>query len=159
MYLAGTVAIPSLPAKALLTFEKQGNGRDGFFLVRAEQNLSAKVTISRTFFAEDVRAIFEPNKKCDKDGTWTAGAEAVTALIKVHLGEKGFSGVIYVREDAQSLIETKAGLSAAESAEYYPPMPQERSANHYDLRRIGCLHDECCDYPPVEPPVEMPGGC
>lgn len=149
MYLAGTVAIPAAPAKATVTVEQSGSGREGFFLVKAEQCLSAKVTVSRTFFQDDVRAIYIAADKSNKSKGWTAGKAAVNGLLKKHLGENGFDGVLHVREDAQSLLETKAGLTASENAEYYPPMPQERSSvGHYNLKRTGCLQDECCDYPP-----------
>lgn len=146
MYLAGTIAIPAQPAKAKIAVEQQGSGRDGFYLVKAVQCVSAKVTVTRTFFQDDVKAVYA-------NGDWTAGESDVNRLLKEKLGERPFDGVLYVREDAQSLLETKAGLTAAENAEYYPPMPQERSTKHYNLSRgrTGCLHDECCDYPPDPP--------
>ncbi len=157
MHLAGTVSIPPrLPGVAHLTFETSGKAFSQITLAKATQDVSAKVTMTRTFFLDDVKAIFVPAKgeSCDlKNGEWHAGAKAVEKKIEGSVDKDGFHGVIFVREDAQSLLETKAGLTAAENAEYYPPLPEDRSVNQYNLRKVGCLHDEGCDFP--EPP---PGG-
>ena len=157
MYLAGTVSVPPrLPDVAHLTFETSGKAFSQITLVKATQEVSAKVTVTRTFFLEDVKAIFVPEKgKCGdlKNGKWHTGTKAIGKEIESSVDKEGFDGVIFVSEDAQSLLETKAGLTAAENAEYYPPLPEDRSVNHYNLKKVGCLHDECCDFP--DPP---PGG-
>lgn len=149
LFLAGTVSIPpSLPGKASVTVKVQGPIDSQWFLVKATQEVSQQVSISRTFMGHDVKAIFVPTagKKCNlKNGTWTLGPDVRAFLDSKQ--ENGFQGVLFVTENAQSLLETKAGLTAAENAEYYPPMPQDRSNSHYNLKRVGCGQDECCDFP------------
>lgn len=151
MYLAGTVTVPPrLPGVSQLTFEVSGKAFSQITLVKATQEISPKVTITRTFFLEDVKAIFVPDagQRCDlKNGQWFAGPKAVSGKVEQFVGKDGFDGVIFVREDAQSLLETKAGLTAAENAEYYPPLPEDRSVSNYNLKKVGCLHDECDDFP------------
>ncbi len=62
MYLAGTVTVPPrLPGVSQLTFEVSGKAFNQITLVKATQEISPKVTITRTFFLEDVKAIFVPD--------------------------------------------------------------------------------------------------
>jgi hypothetical protein len=49
------------------------------------------------------------------------------------LDKEPVKGIVYVRENASSMLELQAGLTAAESAEYYPPLPDDRSVNHYNM--------------------------
>ncbi|MEZ6130237.1 MAG: hypothetical protein R3C59_16250 [Planctomycetaceae bacterium] len=150
MYLAGTVSVPArLPGLAALTFESIGKVNP-VTLVKARQDLSVHVTVTRTFFLEDIKVLWKPNAGCSgdlKNGKWFAGKKAINEEIEKQIGTDGFDGIVFVREDAQSLLETKSGLTAAENAEYFPPMPQDLSVNSYNLKKVGCLHDECCDYP------------
>lgn len=150
MFLAGTISIPpSLPAKATVTLKLQGAINEQYFLVKATQEVSQRVSISRTFFGNDVKAIFIPTcgRKCDlRNGEWILGPADIMRYFEAKL-TTGFKGVLFVTENAQSLLETKAGLTASENAEYYPPMPQDRSNSHYNLKRVGCGQDECCDFP------------
>lgn len=151
MYLSGTISIPpSQPAVAAITVESKGPFNKQILLVKATQEVSQRVSVSRTFFSKDVKAIFIPTA-CGKfdfqNGEWHLGTVEVGELIVKHLETSGFEGVLFVTENAQSLLETKAGLTASENAEYYPPMPQDRSHNNYDLKRVGCGQDECCDFP------------
>ena len=149
MYLAGTIAFPPKhQGPASVTVFTEGQRAASVTLIKVEQELSHGVSISRTFFADDVKAIFEPKASADStDGTWHAGAGKVSRFIEDKLaaastknGSQSFTAEIYVREDASSLLETKAGMTAAECAEYYPPMPQERAAvSHYIVENTGCL--------------------
>ncbi len=151
MYLAGTISIPpSLPAKAAITVHSKGPFNKQILLLKATQEISQQVSVARTFFSKDVKAIFIPQgNRCDlQNGEWHLGTVEVGDFIIQHLKSDGFEGVLFVTENAQSLLETKAGLTAAENAEYYPPMPQDRARNDYDLKRVGCNQDECCDFPP-----------
>ena len=140
MYLSGTVSIPpQFPGLAEISFSFEGAKADEL-LVDAVVVVSPKLTIKRSFFVADVSGIFEPNDpNCVdlKDGTWCVGANvkanARTLASSDACNGKTIKGILYVREHAQSLLEVHAGLTAAESAEYYPPLPDDRSVNHYEM--------------------------
>lgn len=140
MYLSGTVSIPpQFPQLAEISFAYEGAKSDEL-VVEAVVVVSPKLTIKRSFFVDDVCGIFEPNDpNCVdlKDGSWFAGANVKTKARSHASGDPGerkkIRGILYVREHAQSLLEVHAGLTAAESAEYYPPLPDDRSVNHYEM--------------------------
>lgn len=143
MTLAGTISIPPLkPNLANISFVME----DGCILVVATEDLSPKLQITRTFFAEDVKAIcFTKSFKSAKDldsGKWLL-AEQVYSTGKKDVGKKPKSGILFVTESAQSQLEVQAGLTAAESAEYFPPLPDDRSVNHYAMDKggVGCGPD------------------
>lgn len=138
MYLSGTVSIPpKLPDVADISFDRIG----GKLVAKATQKVSAKLVITRTFLIEDVASLFVPNKPdaVDMDqGTWMEDA-VLRGFAQHSVGKPPEKGIVFVREHAQSILEMKAGLTAAESAEYYPPLPDDRSVNHYDIPdRPGC---------------------
>lgn len=143
MYLSGTVQFPpKFPELALVTYKSTSNSDTGSSLLQvvAEQRISPKVSITRTFFIEDVSAVFYPHAAAVakrepvdyQNGTWFVGddvqreAESNT--------DDPMQAIIFVKENAKSLLEVEAGLTAAESAEYYPPLPTDRSQNHYHFR-------------------------
>jgi hypothetical protein len=136
MYLSGTVSIPPrFPDVADITFRSVMSGKKTRTLVVATQMISAKVTIKRTFFVEDVTCIFLPTDCSAVDlqcGEWVDGDE-VGLKARACVDQDAIQGILYVREHAQSLLEVQAGLTAAESAEYYPPLPDDRSVNHYRM--------------------------
>lgn len=151
MCLAGTISIPpSLSQKATVTVESKGELGQQILLLKATQEMSQRVSVTRTFFSKDVKAIFVPTagRACDlKTGQWYLGTVEVAAFVVKQRQFAGFEGVLFVAENAQSLLETKAGLTASENAEYYPPLPQDCSGGHYNLKKVGCGQDECCDFP------------
>jgi len=132
MYLSGTVTIPPrLPDVAEIAFRSLGK-KD---VVIATQKISPKLIIKRTFFLADVTAIFLPTSfdAVDlTDGEWLEG-KTLVGRADASLDKEAVKGIVYVRENAQSILELQAGLTAAESAEYYPPLPEDRSVNHYDM--------------------------
>lgn len=139
MYLSGTVSIPPhFPELAEISFGFGGKTSPQF-LVEATVDVSSKLTIKRTFFVDDVTCIFEPDDSTHVDlkkGKWYAGPH-VEALASTNANRGAIQGILYVRENAQSLLEVQAGLTAAESAEYYLPLPDDRSVNHYEMGK-GC---------------------
>lgn len=139
MLLSGTVSIPPrFPDIAEISFSRN-EGENGHFFVTATQPLSPKVTIKRTFFAQDVMSFFvphDPNQVDFKKGTWLEGQVLSDMLLDL-LDEPATKGIIYVREHAQSILEMEAGLTAAESAQYYPPLPEDRSVDHYCMNSRG----------------------
>lgn len=141
MYLSGTVSIPArFPDVADISYSRN-EGEGGPFFVTATQQLSRKVVIRRTFFAQDVMSLFIPHNAQQVDfeqGTWLEGAALAEKLSNL-LGKTSTKGIIYVREFAQSILEMEAGLTAAESAQYYPPLPEDRSVDHYDMSSKGAF--------------------
>ena len=71
-----------------------------------------------------------------ENGVWFEGKVLEDKLSDL-LDTGVLNGIIYVREHAQSLLEVEAGMTAAESAEYYPPLPDDRSVNHYNMSLPG----------------------
>jgi hypothetical protein len=139
MLLAGTIPFPTIfPELGLLTYSESGIDLPGPAqgrkkpTVTVEQLLSPRLTIWRIFFAEDVAAVFLPEDEKQvrlADGEWLLGGE-IKALKKSGPAR----GIVYVRETAPVLLHMQVGMTAAESAEYYPPLPDDRSINHYRLR-------------------------
>lgn len=136
MYLAGTVSLPPrFPDIAEISFSSDDSTRGPIFITATER-LSPKVMIKRTFFAQDVMSLFLPNDVSQvdfKSGTWFEG-EVLAAKGYDSLDRAPLRGIIYVRENAQSILEMEAGLTAAESAQYYPPLPEDRSVDHYCMQ-------------------------
>ena len=139
MYLSGTVSIPPrFPDVAEISFSRIEKNNGQVFIV-ATQRLSPKLAITRTFFAEDVMSLFIPadsNQVNLEDGTWLE-SDALAEKVYQLMGKCPLKGIIYVREHAQSMLELEAGLTAAESAQYYPPLPEDRSVDHYSMNPIG----------------------
>ncbi|MGB7347689.1 MAG: hypothetical protein WBD20_25930 [Pirellulaceae bacterium] len=136
IYLSGTVSIPPrFPDVAQITFES-GPSRDTPLIV-ATHRISPKLVIKRIFFSCDVSAIFQPTADAPVDlenGRWFQG-EDLQFKAEDEIGQPAIEGIVYVRENAQSILEMQAGLTAAESAEYYPPLPDDRSVNHYSMSK------------------------
>ena len=139
MYLSGTVSIPPrFPDVAEITFSRN-DSRNGLVFITATQRMSPKVLIKRSFFAADVSSLFIPDdaKQVDlEQGTWFEG-ELLADKVYDLLDKAPVTGIIYVREHAQSILEMEAGLTAAESAQYYPPLPEDRSVDHYCMSTKG----------------------
>ncbi len=132
MYLSGTISIPPrLPDVAEISFTSIGK-KD---IVVATQKLSPKLVIKRSFFLNDVASVFLP-QNCDRvdlaKGEWLED-KTLAARAEDSLDKAPVKGIVYVRENASSMLELQAGLTAAESAEYYPPLPDDRSVDHYNM--------------------------
>ncbi len=91
---------------------------------------SAKVTLARRIFSDKVRAVFIPQDPCQVSyacGTWLLANEIATFLRL----KRRVLGIVFVPESESTLLEVRAGMTAGESAQYYPPLPHDRSINHY----------------------------
>ncbi len=148
--LSGTVAIPSpFPETGMISIVTLDE-RCGFSdltrttnLLRVEHRVSPRVTIVRCISVEDVSAVFVPRdcKSADMtDGEWFLNPESFE-------GDWQRRGIVYVRENAQLFMQVEVGMTAAESVEYYPPMPSDRSAAHptqggfFTANDVGCVGD------------------
>lgn len=145
MCLAGTVAVPQkMPQLARLFVEQNqwpvAQSAPSAMLV-AEHRVSPKLTITRNFHLQDVAAVFVPDDPGNVDferGTWLLSDEiAPFVAMMSHNGRREPLGIAYVREQAQVLMHVEVGMTAAESAEYYPPLPNDPSVDHYEIPQAG----------------------
>lgn len=142
-YLAGTVAIPSpfpeVGILSLTSFESAGkNRRSAPSFLRIEHVQSPRLVVARNVLIEDVQAMFLPDDPVNPDlshGIWFSGPRKQNQwLAKIKKATSSpVHGIVYVHENARVLMQVEVGMTAAESAEYYPPVPCERSDAHYDL--------------------------
>ncbi len=106
------------------------------YVVEVQETPSPRVTLQRKVLASKVRAVFIPNNPASINqnaGVWLLGKEVETGL-KLLQNQKvsPIIGIVYVPEDEPSLLVMQAGMTAAESTQYYPPLPCDRSYNHYN---------------------------
>ncbi len=141
--LSGTVTFPgTLPGVVELAVrplhDRSASQSLGAHALIATQRPSPSVTMVRTVSLADVRAVFIPRDvSCIRfdDGAWYLGCE-VAAGIQAHCAYSSkVLGIAYVPESCPSLLEVSTGLTAGESIQYYPPLPCDRSQNHYDASR------------------------
>jgi len=148
LMLADTVAIPpAFPELGRLSYHRNGAGIPGMPVTDAsdilvvEQRMSPKLTISRTFLARGVAAIFIPKNPIVVDlqqGDWLLGREIEKIESLINGSDSCVLGIAYVHERANTLLQVQIGMTAAESAEYYPPLPDERSDSHYQFDPLSC---------------------
>jgi hypothetical protein len=167
--LAGTVALPSpFPELGKLSLQAGGvsyNGSKGETgredLIVIEHVQSNRVIITRRVLLREVTAVaFCPIDATTKN--WYFGSEIAREL-RARSNSNDLDlmmGIAYVRESAPVLMEVEVGMTAAESAEYYPPV-LERSDAHYNLIETnGCQPGGCQVpkrygryFPCTEPPI------
>jgi hypothetical protein len=122
----GRISLISEPIPCGVEGQKQRNQE----MLIVQEFPSARVTITRKLFADNVRAVFipqDPNRVNYACGTWLLANEIAEYL----RCEKRVHGIAFVSETESTLLEVRAGMTAGESAQYYPPLPTDRSYNHY----------------------------
>lgn len=152
--VAGTVPIPlRRPELAKLavrrckesTFETPTTTRY-YFLI--DHFLAPHLSIRRTFDLSDVRAVFLPRSAVDCDyesGSWFLEQEIGPALFAYRQQHgRAALGVAYLRENASTLMQVEVGMTAAESAEYYPPLATDERHNHYEFKKKGVWQSTEC---------------
>jgi hypothetical protein len=143
LHLAGTVSVPpTFPEVGKLSLERGACGvaphgkKAPADVLCVEQELSPRVCIIRKFLVSDVSAVFVPRTAGQvnlADGTWLLTGE-IDQLQKIGPNSgSGVLGIAYVPENARTLMQVEVGMTAAESVEYYPPLPDDRSVNHYQF--------------------------
>jgi hypothetical protein len=155
-HLAGTVALPSpypevgylFLVSGGLHYQSAKSKLPSLDLVAIEHCQSNRVTITRYVALHDVMAVLLsgcPNPDSDRD--WYFGPEIAPQLEARSTVDASHLcvGIAYVREQAPILMKVEVGLTAAESAEYYPPVVGERSDVHYHFANPAapkdCSHD------------------
>ncbi len=120
-----------------------------------DEHPTARVTLTRQVQADRVRALFVPRDPSQvnlEDGTWYLGSEILPFLRTKPLE---VIGIAYVAEQEPTLLKVSAGMTAAESSQYYPPLPVDRSNNHYVCKPKPNIHAVACDEVRPEPPEEV----
>ena len=139
MLLAGTVSFPAtfpqVGRLSLYDLPHPSESSTSEFLT-VEEAPSPRVTLSRRLMLSSVRAVFlprDPRKVHFSDGHWLVDSEVAHGLKKrLSRVEEALYGIVFVPESAPSLLRVLAGMTAAESVQYYPPLPGDPSHNHYD---------------------------
>ena len=136
---------PTVPQKfpelAFISFTCRPSGavdsHDHFEFLYVEHVMNSKLRIRRWFSTRDVRAVFVPSDPAHVDhscGHWFLGNEVFSALpTALENGDGSIRGIVYVPEHARTLMQVEVGMTAAESVEYYPPLPDDRTADHYQF--------------------------
>lgn len=144
-HLAGTVPLPSpFPEVGRLSLRSSVPTGDGTAASSPQDMLvlehvqSHRLTVVRYVRLEDVTAVLfcPPGAALDAaEENWFFGGE-IGPEVAARAGDPARqTGIAYVRESAPVLMQVEVGMTAAESAEYYPPVLGERSDAHYEL---GC---------------------
>ncbi len=140
MLLAGTVTFPAtFPQVGRLELRSEnlsalsGTSHD---ILTVTETPSSRVTLSRQVLASGVRAVFlprDPHRVNYSDGLWLLPGEILMGL-KMHLQNAPgpLSGIVFVAESEPSILNMSAGMTGAESVQYYPPLPGDPSLNHYN---------------------------
>ena len=117
-------------------------------LVEIAHEVNPRLTITRVVKLCDVAAAFLPADTSQVSlslGQWYLSAE-LEALVLDKLSELNtqdlpalvpllFESIVYLPETAKVLLRVETGMTAAESVEYYPPTPGDRS---YAFRSVAC---------------------
>jgi hypothetical protein len=141
-HVPGTVPFPSpfpemgtislLPRALVYRESSDDPGQD---LVLIEHVQSNRVTILRRVRLDDVAVVMFSSSDATQ-GVWFVGPQVARALRERSNGNDAslMRGIAYVHERAPVLMQVEVGMTAAESAEYYPPVVGERSDAHYHLQ-------------------------
>jgi hypothetical protein len=139
--LAGTVPVPTpFPEVGKLSLVPgglvYGKTREPFQedVVVIEHLQSNRVLVRRSVLLRDLAAVvFLP---IDRDDSWFFGPEIGKELEARSNCNRDdlLLGIAYAREHAPVLMQVEVGMTAAESAEYYPPVVGERTDDHYSLQ-------------------------
>lgn len=174
MLLAGTVTFPAtFPQVGRLELRSEvlpvlcGKPAD---ILTVTETPSSRVTMTRQVLACSVRAVFlprDPQNVDYADGQWLLEGEIAPGL-QLHLQDRigPLYGIVFVAEGESSSLNVTAGMTAAESVQYYPPLPCDPSHNHYNAWPGANLppayplpfpRREACSLSDV--PIPYPGRC
>lgn len=140
MLLAGSVTFPAtFPQVGRLTLcvePRPGRPSEALEILSVEEYPSPRVTLSRRVLMASVRAVFLPRDARAvrfSDGHWLLEDE-VSGGLKQRLADSAqpLYGIVFVPENEPSMLHVSAGMTAAESSQYYPPLPGDLSHNHYN---------------------------
>ncbi len=139
MVLAGTVSFPAtfpqLGKLSLKIEDLPAAGQPAASFLSVTESPSARVTIVRRVLLRSVRAVFIPRDARHvnfSDGQWYLGDEIQSGLTQLMASSDTILGIAFVPENEPSMLNVSAGMTAGESAQYYPPLPNDPANNHYN---------------------------
>ena len=139
MLLAGTVSFPAtFPQVGRLSLTEESLpflAESSVSFLSVTESPSARVTLQRRVRTAAVRAVFLPNDPRNvnyADGQWLLGDEILNGLTQLLKDNLSLEGIVYVPESEPSMLHVSAGMTAGESVQYYPPLPNDPAHNHYN---------------------------
>lgn|SRR6516162_10486261 len=156
LHLAGTISIPSpFPEPGWIWLDglssSKGRKRSAEDVVRVEHVHSNRLVISRRVRIDDVQVMHladDPKNPEELRDRWCVGRSGLAVWLNGLRKRRTHPlvGTVFVRETTPVLMHVEVSMTAAESAEYYPPVVRERSDSHYLFSEAGV-------------PVAMSCGC
>ena len=139
LYLGGTVSIPRhFPDLGRIWYWPPGavpgtNRKRTSGILRIEQELSRSATVIRSCLLNDVAAIFVPRTRNCIDfekGRLLLNEEIESNWARLRKdSDSAVLGIIYIAEAARVLTEVSLGMTAAQSADYVPPLAPQALSN------------------------------
>ncbi len=142
LHLAGTISFPNpFPEPGWISLEglassRRRRKRDAEDVVRVEHVHSHRLVVSRRVRLEDVQVVYladDPKNPPNVRDRWCVGRSGQTVWLKgLHKNRpQPLVGTVFVRENTPVLMQVEVSMTAAESAEYYPPVVRDRSDAYY----------------------------
>lgn len=140
LLLAGSVTFPAtfpqVGRLALALEPRPGRPSEPLEILSVEEYPSPRVTLARRVLLASVRAVFLPRDAAAvhfSDGQWLLEDEVGHGLReRLAASPSPLYGIAFVPESEPSMLHVSAGMTAAESSQYYPPLPGDPSHNHYN---------------------------
>jgi hypothetical protein len=128
-------------------------------VLKVSNVISARLRMIRLLPLGSVRAVFVPDDcqaVCFERGAWSLSHQVALAATRALLDRAAKVGVeptveadvfprpgiVYLPESSPLLMQVEVSMTAAESVEYYPPLPSDRSRDFRDL----CNEDPILPY-------------
>ena len=147
LHLAGTISIPNpFPEPGWISLDalssSKGRKRADEDVVRIEHVHSNRLVISRRVRIDDIQVMHladdskNPEELRDR---WCVGRSGLSLWLDGLRKNRPrpLVGTVFVRETTPVLMQVEVSMTAAESAEYYPPVVRERSDAHYAFSEAG----------------------
>ena len=159
-YLVGTIAIPNaFPELATIQSHAQARLIGGGALDNVLQIIERKPqwTIVRTVSVRDVIAVFTTTETNPGEirRDWLNAKNWITGKRSIRDIKGTQTGIAYVSDRARVIMNIEFGMTAADSAEYYPPVFPTVSSPGIPVS--GCL--PCCGPVQCEPMATSCGPC
>jgi hypothetical protein len=146
LHLAGTISIPNpFPEPGWISLDalsSKARKRAQEDVVRIEHVHSHRLVVSRRVRLDDVQVIHladDPNNPANLRDRWCVGRSGHAVWLKGLRKNRPHPlvGTVFVRETTPVLMQVEVSMTAAESAEYYPPVIRERGDAHYCMVHDG----------------------
>ncbi|MGE5192437.1 MAG: hypothetical protein ACM3U2_08025 [Deltaproteobacteria bacterium] len=153
LHLAGTVSIPNpFPEPGWISLDaltsSKGRKRADEDVVRVEHVHSNRLVISRRVRIDDVQVMHladDPKNPRELRDRWCVGRSGLSIWLDGlrKSRPRPLLGTVFVRETTPVLMQVEVSMTAAEAAEYYPPVIRERSDAYYAIPEAGPYPGAC----------------